>query len=63
MLMAILICCAPLWLVQWLQVKTGKLSAPMELSFLPKTVFLATLAWMFLTLGNTGGGAFIYFQF
>lgn len=63
MLMAILIYCTPLWLVQWLQVKTGNLSAPMELSFLPKAALLATLVWMFLALGNTGGGAFIYFQF
>ena len=57
------ICCLPLWLIQGLQVKTGNLAAPVELSLVPRAVLYAVLAIMFLALGNTGGGAFIYFQF
>ncbi len=55
--------CLPLWGVQMLQVKTGHLDAPRELSALPRVVLLTTMVLMFLALGNTGGGAFIYFQF
>ncbi len=59
----LLLFCMPLWLVQLLQVKTGNLNAPMELSLVPRTALLATMILLFLAFGNTGGGAFIYFQF
>lgn len=63
--MLVLICllCLPLWCVQMLQVKTGYLEAPRELSAVPRIALWTTMALMFLILGNTGGGAFIYFQF
>jgi hypothetical protein len=35
----------------------------MELSLVPRAALLAVLILMFLALGHTGGGAFIYFQF
>jgi alginate O-acetyltransferase complex protein AlgI len=60
---ALIIFCLPLWLVQILQVKTGNLAAPTELSPLPRVVLYAAMILMFLALGSTGGGAFIYFQF
>ena len=60
---AMMIFCLPLWLVQWLQVKTGNLNAPMELSLIPRVVLVASMVLLFLSFGNTGGGAFIYFQF
>ena len=60
---AMMIFCLPLWLVQWLQVKTGKLNAPMELSLVPRVMLVASMVLLFLSFGNTGGGAFIYFQF
>ena len=60
---AMMIFCLPLWLVQWLQVKTGKLNAPMELSLVPLVMLVASMVLLFLSFGNTGGGAFIYFQF
>lgn len=63
MLLALVIFCLPLWLVQGLQVKTGDLEAPLRLSVVPRVALYATMILMFLTLGNTGGGAFIYFQF
>lgn len=63
LLAGLAIFCLPLWLVQWLQVKTGNLAAPTELSLVPRVALYATMALMFLALGNTGGGAFIYFQF
>lgn len=63
MLTALLLYCTPLWLVQSLQVKTDDLAAPMKLSLVPRAALLAMLSWMFIALGNTGGGAFIYFQF
>ena len=63
MLATQVILCLPLWLVQLLQVKTGQLAAPTELSPVPRIALYATLILMFLALGNTGGGAFIYFQF
>ena len=63
MLAAILLLCLPLWLVQLLQVKTRDLLAPAGLSLVPRTALYAVMILMFLALGNTGGGAFIYFQF
>ncbi len=63
MLAALVILCLPLWLVQGLQVKTGRLAAPAELSPVPRAALAAVMVLMFLALGNTGGGAFIYFQF
>ena len=63
MLTAMIVYCLPLWLVQALQVKTNDLSAPMKLSLAPRAALIAVMGWMFITLGNTGGGAFIYFQF
>lgn len=62
-LVALVLFCLPLWLVQSLQVKSGRLAAPVELSLLPRVALYAVLILMFVTLGNTGGGAFIYFQF
>ena len=62
-LMTVIILCAPLWFVQVLQIKTGSLSAPLALSPLPRAALYAVMLVMFLALGNTGGGAFIYFQF
>lgn len=63
MLTALVLLSAPLWFVQWLEVKTNDLSAATKLSLIPKTALYATMIIMFLALGNTGGGAFIYFQF
>jgi D-alanyl-lipoteichoic acid acyltransferase DltB (MBOAT superfamily) len=63
MLAALIVLCLPLWLVQGLQVRTGRLDAPMELSLVPRAALLAEMILMFLALGHTGGGAFIYFQF
>ncbi len=63
MLLALIVFCLPLWLVQVLQVKTGDLEAAPQLSLLPRVALYATMILMFLALGNTGGGAFIYFQF
>lgn len=63
MLAALIVLCLPLWLVQGLQVRTGRLDAPMELSLVPRAALLAVMILMFLALGHTGGGAFIYFQF
>lgn len=63
LLVALVLFCLPLWLVQSLQVKSGRLAAPVELSLLPRVALYAILILMFVTLGNTGGGAFIYFQF
>lgn len=63
MLAALILFCLPLWLVQLLQTKTGDLLAPVRLSAVPRAALYATLILMALALGNTGGGAFIYFQF
>lgn len=63
MLAALVLFCLPLWLVQVLQVKTGNLAAPAELSIIPRAALVAVMVAMLLILGNTGGGAFIYFQF
>lgn len=63
MLVALVVFCLPLWLVQTLQVKTGELEAPPQLSILPRVALYVVMILMFLSLGNTGGGAFIYFQF
>ena len=62
-LAALILFCLPLWLVQVLQTKTGDLLAPTRLSAVPRAALYATLVLMALALGNTGGGAFIYFQF
>lgn len=63
LLAAMILFCLPLWLVQLLQEKTNNLAAPMELSLVPRTALLSLMILMFLALSNTGGGAFIYFQF
>ena len=63
MLAALVLFCLPLWLVQLLQTKTGDLLAPTRLSIVPRAALYATLILMALAFGNTGGGAFIYFQF
>jgi alginate O-acetyltransferase complex protein AlgI len=59
----LVILCLPLWGVQLLQVQTGRLDAPLGLSAVPRITLYAAMIWMFLALGHTGGGAFIYFQF
>ncbi len=63
MLVSLVLLCLPLWLVQGLQVRTGRLTAPMELSLAPRAALFAVMILMFAALGHTGGGAFIYFQF
>ncbi|MDD2239926.1 MAG: MBOAT family protein [Kiritimatiellae bacterium] len=63
MLVALTLFCLPLWVVQNLQVASGRLTAPTELSLLPRVALYAVLILMGVALGNTGGGAFIYFQF
>ena len=55
--------CLPLWAVQVLQIGTGDLEAPLKLSAVPKIALYAAMIWMLMAWGNTGGGAFIYFQF
>ena len=63
MFVALTLFCLPLWVVQNLQVASGRLTAPTELSLLPRVALYAVLILMGVALGNTGGGAFIYFQF
>jgi len=63
LLAALLLFCLPLWFVQVLQVKSGDLSAPAKLSLVPQVALITLMLLMFFSLGNTGGGAFIYFQF
>lgn len=63
LLVALVLFCLPLWVVQSLQVASGRLTAPTEMSLLPRVALYAILILMFVALGNTGGGAFIYFQF
>ena len=62
-LVAFLVLCLPIWLVEHLQERTQDLDAPLKLSILPRTALFATCLLMMLCLGNTGGHAFIYFQF
>ena len=62
-LTAMVLLCLPMWLVQVLQVKSGRLDAVSGLSLVPRLALYAVMALMFVWLGNTGGGAFIYFQF
>ena len=63
MLTAMVLLCWPLWAVQALQGATGDMEAPRRLSPVPKVALWLAMALMFVWLGNTGGGAFIYFQF
>jgi D-alanyl-lipoteichoic acid acyltransferase DltB (MBOAT superfamily) len=63
MLTALALLCAPLWTVQALQGATGDLEAARKLSPVPRTALWLAMALMFVWLANTGGGAFIYFQF
>lgn len=63
MAMTLILLCLPLWLVQFLQVKTLDLNAPLGLSLAPRAALYAVMLLLFMTLGHTGGGAFIYFQF
>lgn len=60
---ALIILCAPLWVVQFLQIKSGDLDAPLRLSLFPRAMLYSVLILLLLLLGNTGGHAFIYFQF
>ncbi|MBR3583294.1 MAG: MBOAT family protein [Kiritimatiellae bacterium] len=60
---AMLLLCWPLWAVQALQARVGSLEVVGKLSLVPRTVLYLVMALMFVWLGNTGGGAFIYFQF
>jgi hypothetical protein len=62
-LIALIVLCAPLWCVQFVQLKTRILEAPRYLSLVPRTLLYAIMGFMFVTLGHTGGQAFIYFQF
>lgn len=63
MLTAMILLCTPLWLIQLLQERTGRTDAAAYLSLVPRAALYALMAVMFLALANTGGGAFIYFQF
>lgn len=63
MLTTMVLLCAPLWAVQALQSATGDMEAARKLSPVPKAALWLVMALMFTWLGNTGGGAFIYFQF
>lgn len=63
MLTAMLLLCAPMWIVQALQWTTDDMEAARKLSPVPKAALWLVMALMFTWLGNTGGGAFIYFQF
>lgn len=54
---------APLWLVDLLNEKAGDATATLGLSWIPRVLVYALLLGMMLVLGNTGGHAFIYFQF
>lgn len=63
MLTAMVLLCWPLWAVQALQAATDDMEAARRLSVVPRTALILAMALMFVWLGNTGGGAFIYFQF
>ena len=63
MLTTLVLLCWPLWAVQALQGATGDMEAPRRLSPVPKAALWLVMALMFVWLANTGGGAFIYFQF
>ncbi len=63
MLTAMGLLCWPLWAVQALQWATDDMESPRRLSLVPKAALLLVMALMFTWFGNTGGGAFIYFQF
>lgn len=63
MLTAMILLCTPLWLIQLLQERTGRTDAAAYLSLVPRAALYALMGVMFLALANTGGGAFIYFQF
>jgi len=58
-----LVLCAPLFFVQVLQEVTRELEAPLHLSFFPRTILFGICLLMLWMFGNTGGSAFIYFQF
>ena len=63
MLTAMVLLCWPLWAVQALQGVTGDMEAARRLSPVPKAALWLAMALMFVWVANTGGGAFIYFQF
>ena len=60
---AMVLFCWPLWAVQALQMQVGSREVVGKLSLVPRTALYLVMALMFVWLGNTGGGAFIYFQF
>ena len=59
----LVVLCIPVWIVQRLEETTGELNAPLKLSLVPKTALIFVCLFMMWCLGNTGGHAFIYFQF
>ena len=63
MLTALVLLCWPLWAVQAVQEKAGSREVVGKLSLVPRTALYLVMALMFVWLANTGGGAFIYFQF
>ena len=63
MLTAMVLLCWPLWLIQALQCATDDMEASRRLSVVPRAALILVMALMFICVGNTGGGAFIYFQF
>ena len=60
---ALVILCLPLWFVQWFQNRTEIIEAPLYFSLIPGCILFVIMGLMFITLGNNGGQAFIYFQF
>jgi hypothetical protein len=62
-LVTIVLLTIPLWLIQWMEEKTGDPESPLRLSLFPRVALYAAGLLMLFVLGNTGGQAFIYFQF
>jgi D-alanyl-lipoteichoic acid acyltransferase DltB (MBOAT superfamily) len=61
--LALVILCAPLGFVEYVQERGGDPLAPMRLSLVPRTALLAVIMGGLWALGNTNSLAFIYFQF
>ncbi len=59
----IILLCAPLLCVQWLQEQTKDINLIRNLSLAPRTLAYTVVVVAILTLGSFGGREFIYFQF
>lgn len=62
-LLALILLCAPLWLVEGMQEKQNDLNAPLRLPVLLKAGLIALIVVLIVGVGNTGTRQFIYFQF